>query len=134
MLGTASRSFSSLCHGHSCRNRRETSKVAPPHISSEYAPANASAVAGADARRSRVRIRVASADWCASRHVVSISNNPSWSRTALANAAGPCSSMICLNPGGGVSVAGFGGTGSTTTGAGPTAPGWLAPLTATSAR
>ena len=133
-FGTASRSCSRRCHGHSCRNRSETSNVAPPHISSEYADASASAVAGADAKRSRVRMRVASALWCASRHVVSMSSKPSCPRTALANPAGPSSSSTCFNPRGGWASSGRGGTGSSTVGAGPTAPGCLAPFTATSPR
>ena len=49
--------------------------MAPPHISREYAEAARAAVKGADAARSRVRMRVAnSADWCASRQLVSISS------------------------------------------------------------
>ena len=67
ILGMSSRSFSSRRQGHSCRKRSDTSNVAPPHISREPALASTEAVAGPALSMSKVRMRVASRDWCASR-------------------------------------------------------------------
>jgi len=47
---------------------------------------------------SMVRRRVARRDWCASRHVVSMISVPGYSRTALANASGPCSTIMLRHP------------------------------------
>ena len=57
-------------------------------------------VAGAISSSSRVRMRVASSDWCASRHVVSVSSSPSCARTRLANPSGPLHSSTCFQPSG----------------------------------
>lgn len=67
MLGIWSRSSSRRRQGHSCRKRRATSKVAPPHTSSEAAFLMMCAVAGAAFSMSCVRMRVANRLWCASR-------------------------------------------------------------------
>lgn len=61
-LGICSLSFSRRLQGHSCRKRRDTSKVAPPHISREPALASTWAMAGAALSMSWVRMRVASRD------------------------------------------------------------------------
>ena len=89
MFGTASRICARRSHGHSWRKRMETSKVAPPQFSSDISGAIVCAVAGAASSSSRVRMRVASSDWCASRHVVSVSSSPSCARTAFAKPSGP---------------------------------------------
>lgn len=88
-------------HGHSCKNRNATSNVAPPQFSNEYKLLNLCATNGEIFRRSWVRTRVASNDWCASRNVVSINNNSFRSRTALAKAFGPSFTKISRNPLGG---------------------------------
>ena len=48
------------------------------------------ATCGATCMRSRVRTRVASSDWWASRKVVSVTPTASWARSASAKACGPC--------------------------------------------
>jgi len=85
-------------HGSSYRNLIATSNVAPPQHSSEYAFASAQLVSLAMLAMSIVRKRVASRDWWASRHVVSMMSVPGYSRTALAKASGPCSAMIFRQP------------------------------------
>lgn len=54
----------------------------------------ATEVASATLRMSLVRRRVASSDWWASRHVVSVMSRPWWRRTALAKALGPPSRYV----------------------------------------
>ena len=81
---------------------------------------------------SRVRTRVASSDWWASRKVVSVTATLFCSRSARAKPSGPSESSCCRVPSGaGTSSAMWGSllTGSTLTGALPC--GWL---TVTSAR
>lgn len=85
-------------HGSSYKNRIATSNVAPPQHSSEYALASAQLVSLAILAISIVRRRVASSDWCASRHVVSMMSVPGYSRTALAKASGPFSTMMFRQP------------------------------------
>ena len=92
------RSLTSRSQGSSYKKRIATSNVAPPHISSEYAFASAQLVSFAMFTISIVRRRVASKDWCASRHVVSMISTPGYSRTAFANASGPFSMMILRQP------------------------------------
>ncbi|MBX7557399.1 FAD-dependent oxidoreductase [Streptomyces sp. tea 10] len=72
MFGIASRSSRSRSHGSSPRKRSATSYVAPPQASTESSPGSRCAYAGAAASRSRVRTRVASRDWWASRNVVDV--------------------------------------------------------------
>jgi hypothetical protein len=85
-------------HGSSYKNLMATSNVAPPQHSSEYALASAQLVSLAILAMSIVRSRVARSDWCASRHVVSIMSVPGYSRTALAKASGPFSTIMFLQP------------------------------------
>lgn len=85
-------------HGSSYKKRIATSNVAPPQHSSEYALASAQLVSLAILAISIVRRRVASSDWCASRHVVSIMSVPGYSRTALAKASGPFSTIMFRQP------------------------------------
>ena len=85
-------------HGSSYKNRIATSNVAPPQHSSEYALASAQLVSLAMLAISIVRRRVASSDWCASRHVVSMMSVPGYSRTALAKASGPFSTIMFRQP------------------------------------
>ncbi len=80
------------CHGSSCRKRYATSNVAPPHISCEKKPAARCAVACATRSMSRVRTRVASSDWCASRNVVSVNRTARCCSTHLDSPAAPCRS------------------------------------------
>ena len=80
------------------------------------------------------RTRVASSDWWASRQVVSITSSGWCSRTALANAAGPCASKSCRQPSGGA-PAGTAGTSGTMLAGGSAVPsGVMGPLTITSPR
>ena len=129
MLGTASRICARRSHGHSCKKRIATSKVAPPQFSSESSGAIVCAVAGAASSSSRVRMRVASSDWCASRHVVSVRSSPSCARTALAKPSGPSRSSTCFQPAGGAPAGAAGATGSMTDGglatmSAPSSGGW----------
>lgn len=84
--------------GSSYKNLIATSNVAPPHISNANAFCNAQLVSFAMFTMSIVRRRVASNDWCASRHVVSMMSTPGYSRTAFANASGPFSMMMLRQP------------------------------------
>ena len=67
ILGIWSRSSSRRRQGHSCRKRRATSKVAPPHTSREAAFFMMCEVAAAAFSMSCDRMRVANRLWCASR-------------------------------------------------------------------
>ena len=92
MFGSSARSSSRRCHGSSWRKRSATSYVAPPQASTESSPGRVCATAGAAASRSRVRTRVASRDWWASRNVVSVTASAVCSRRVRAKPSGPCSS------------------------------------------
>ena len=70
----------SRSHGSSDRKRSATSYVAPPHASSDHSSGVVRATWPATASRSRVRTRVASSDWWASRKVVSVTATRSWAR------------------------------------------------------
>ena len=74
------------------------SNVAPPHISSEKQSARMSAVPSAPLSMSRVRRRVLSRDWCASRIVVSVMSSFFWPRTQSLTASGPSVSSRNLSP------------------------------------
>ena len=76
MFGISSCSSASRVHGSSLRKRSATSYVAPPHASADHSPGSIRAMWGATLMRSRVRTRVASSDWCASRNVVSVTATP----------------------------------------------------------
>ena len=122
MFGTACRSFASRSHGSSDRNRSATSYVAPPHASRLHSCGVVRATCPATAVRSRVRTRVASSDWCASRKVVSVTATGFCSRSDRANASGPCASSAWRVPSGAGtdrSTCGSLVTGSTETGASP---------------
>ena len=92
MFGTAWRSASSRSHGSSDRKRSATSYVAPPHASTDHSSGVVRATCPATAIRSRVRTRVASSDWWASRNVVSVTATRVWARSRRANSSGPTSS------------------------------------------
>ena len=81
------------------------------------------------ARMSRVRTRVASNDWCASRQVVSVSSRPWLCRTAFANPSGPSSVSTCLRPRGCKVVGDAAIRGVTRGVTGPDAPAAVRPLT-----
>ena len=100
-LGIASRSAASRSHGSSPRKRRATSYVAPPQHSTLSSCGVVRATCGATATRSRVRTRVASSDWCASRNVVSVTATSCCSRSARGEALGPSASRRCRQPSGG---------------------------------
>ncbi len=89
MFGTAWRRDANRSHGSSDRNRSATSYVAPPHASSDHSSGVVRATCGATASRSRVRTRVASSDWWASRNVVSVTATSFCSRSRRANSSGP---------------------------------------------
>ena len=80
MFGTAWRSLASRSQGSSERKRRDTSYVAPPHASRLHRFGVVRATCPATESRSRVRTRVASSDWCASRKVVSVTATASCAR------------------------------------------------------
>ena len=66
-----------------------TSKVAPPHASTEYRSGVSRATCSAADTNAVPRTRVASSDWWASRNVVSVSASALWVRTRSANFSGP---------------------------------------------
>ena len=74
------------------------SNVAPPHISSEKQSARMSAVPSAPLTMSRVRRRVESSDWCASRIVVSVMSSFFWFSTQSFTASGPSVSSRNFRP------------------------------------
>ena len=74
------------------------SKVAPPHISSEKQSAMKSAVPSAPFTMSRVRMRVESRLWCASRMVVSVTSSFFCSITQRLTASGPSVSSSSFSP------------------------------------
>lgn len=101
MLGINFLISSNRSHGHSCKNLKATSKVAPPQFSNEYKSLNLCDTKGEIFRISRDRTLVARRDWWASLNVVSINSNPLCWRTAFAKAAGPSFFKISLKPFGG---------------------------------
>ena len=72
--------------------------MAPPHISSEKQSARKSAVPSAPLTMSRVRMRVESRLWCASRMVVSVTSSFFCSMTQRLTASGPLVSSSSLRP------------------------------------
>ena len=132
MFGTDWRSTASRSHGSSDRKRSATSYVAPPHASRLHSCGVIRATCPATAVRSRVRTRVASSDWCASRNVVSVTATGVCSRSDRANPSGPWASSSWRVPSGAGTDRSRSGsllTGSTLTGASP-----YGLLTVTSAR
>ena len=112
--------------------QRDVVRRAAPGLERPAAAGVIRATWPATASRSRVRTRVASSDWWASRNVVSVTATSCCSRSRRANASGPSSSSRWRVPSGaGTSRSTSGSllTGSRLTGAGPC--GWL---TVTSAR
>src|SRR5699024_11698191 len=81
-FGIFSRSVSKRCHGSSLKNLYDTSKVAPPHISTENKFGKSRAVGSAICSKSLLRTLVAKSDWCASRKVVSVNNTRSEEHTS----------------------------------------------------
>ena len=80
------------------------------------------ATCGPTRTRSRVRTRVASSDWCASRNVVSVTARADCSRSARANPAGPSARSRSRLPAGGAAVRSIAGSllpGETETGFSP---------------
>ena len=87
----------SRSQGSSCRKRMATSKVAPPHTPPRTAAAAGARSTGAIAAMSRVRMRVASSDWCASRmrrvgeqHALLLAASTARSAPARARRASAC--------------------------------------------
>src|SRR5699024_5010865 len=74
VFGIASRNCSRRLQGFSVKKRKAASNVAPPQTSIENRFGKASSITLAGFTMSRVRIRVAINDWCASRIVVSVNN------------------------------------------------------------
>ncbi len=100
MLGTAWRSRASRSQGSSLRKRSATSYVAPPQASRLSSSGVIRETWPDTASRSRVRTRVASSDWCASRKVVSVTPTRCWPRRSAANFSGPSWSSACREPSG----------------------------------
>ncbi len=110
-----------------------TSKVAPPQHSSDSSCGKPRAQAAAEPTMSKLRMRVASSDWWASRMVVSVTSTRRCSRIHAAKPCGPSLSNSCLAPSAGAAAKrGASGRRALAGGRGrPLASGW--PLTLTSA-
>ena len=90
MLGIASRSAASRSHGSSAEEaQRDVVGRAAPALDADSSCGVVRATCRATATRSRVRTRVASSDWCASRNVVSVTATAVCARSSAANPLGP---------------------------------------------